>query len=103
MAAHIRGLGNHAPLRSRVPPLRVAFIRSAALGAFELFELERAHLARVEVLMGKYRALPMDLADASLVILAEDSGSGEILSTDARDFGAYRWKSRKPFKNLLLP
>lgn len=45
--------------------------------------------------------LPMDLADASLVIAAEDLGSGRILFTDRRDFGAYRWKSRKPFKNLL--
>jgi uncharacterized protein len=81
----------------------LAFVRSAALGAFEIFALERLHLPRVEVLMAKYRELPMDLADASLVILAEESGCGDILSTDARDFGAYRWKSRKPFKNLLLP
>jgi predicted nucleic acid-binding protein len=44
----------------------------------------------------------MDLADASLVILAEELGTGDILSTDQRDFGAYRWKSRKPFRNLLL-
>ncbi len=45
----------------------------------------------------------MDLADASLVILAEETGTGDILSTDVRDFGAYRWKNRKPFHNLLLP
>lgn len=81
----------------------VAFVRSAGLGAFEIFALDRAHLPRIEILMEKYRALPMDLADASLVILAEESGTGDILSTDARDFGAYRWKHRKPFKNLLLP
>jgi predicted nucleic acid-binding protein len=78
------------------------FIRSAALGAFEILALDRTHLSRIEALMGKYRALPMDLADASLVIAAEESGSGDILSIDARDFGAYRWKNRKPFRNLLL-
>jgi predicted nucleic acid-binding protein len=81
----------------------LAFVRSAALGAFEIFALERSHLSRVEALMEKYRALPMDLADASLVILAEESGCGDILSTDVRDFGTYRWKNQKPFKNLLLP
>ena len=81
----------------------IAFVRSAALGAFDVFQLERAHLPRVEELMQKYRELPMDLADASLVVLAEESGSGDILSTDARDFRAYRWKNRKPFRNLLLP
>jgi predicted nucleic acid-binding protein len=52
--------------------------------------------------MGKYRSLPMDLADASLVIAAEESGSGDILSTDERDFRSYRWTNRKPFRNLLL-
>lgn len=82
---------------------QLAFVRSAALGAFEIFALGREHLERVEVLMKKYRSLPMDLADASLVILAEESGSGDILSTDVRDFGACRWKNRKPFRNLLLP
>ncbi len=81
----------------------ISFVRSASFGAFEVFALERSHLPRALALIEKYRALPMDLADASLVILADESGSGDILSTDARDFGAYRWKHRKPFKNLLLP
>ena len=43
----------------------------------------------------------MDLADASLVILAEHLGHGRILTTDNRDFKAYRWKERKPLENLL--
>lgn len=84
-------------------PAQLAFIRSGALGAFSVFALDRTHLPRIEVLMEKYRDLPMDLADASLVLLAEETGSGDILSTDTRDFGAYRWKNRKPFRNLLLP
>jgi hypothetical protein len=54
-------------------------------------------------LMQKYADLPMDLADASLVILAEELGHGRIFSTDQRDFKAYRWKNHKPFQNLLLP
>jgi predicted nucleic acid-binding protein len=51
--------------------------------------------------MRKYRQLLMDLADASLVILAEHLGSGRILSMDRRDFGAYPWKDRRPFHNLV--
>jgi uncharacterized protein len=43
----------------------------------------------------------MDLADASLVLLAEHLGHVRILSTDQRDFSAYRWKSRKPFQDLM--
>jgi hypothetical protein len=44
--------------------------------------------------MTAYADLPMDLADASLVILAEHLGHGRILSTDKRDFHTYRWKNR---------
>lgn len=50
----------------------------------------------------KYANLPMDLADASLVILAEHLGHGRILSSDVRDFNVYRWKDNKPFENLFL-
>ena len=52
-------------------------------------------------MLQRYANLPMDLADAALVLLAEHLGHGRILTTDERDFGAYRWKSRKPFQNLL--
>ena len=52
--------------------------------------------------MRRYAALPMDLADASLVLLAERLGHGRILSTDQRDFETYRWKQHQPFENLLL-
>ncbi len=51
--------------------------------------------------MKHYADLPMDLADASLVLLAEERNDGRILSTDRREFRTYRWKKRKPFKNLL--
>jgi predicted nucleic acid-binding protein len=81
----------------------VAFLRSARAGAFQSFALTSEHLPRIEALLGKYRDLPMDLADASLVVLAETLGSGRILSTDRRDFRTYRWKNRRPFSNVLLP
>ena len=43
----------------------------------------------------------MDLADASPVLLADYLGHGRIPTTDQRDFGSYRWKTRKPFHNML--
>lgn len=79
-----------------------SFLLSHAEGAFEIFELVKDHVARMVQLMEKYAELPMDLADASLVILAEHLGHGRILSTDARDFGAYRWNQHEPFENLLF-
>jgi predicted nucleic acid-binding protein len=77
------------------------FVDSAKAGAFALFPLDATHWSRLQVLMRKYEDLPMDLADASLVLLAEHLGHGRILSTDRRDFRTYRWKERKPFQNLI--
>jgi uncharacterized protein len=51
--------------------------------------------------MKRYAGLPMDLANASLVLLAESIGHGRIFTTDQRDFRTHRWKSRAPFENLL--
>ncbi len=81
----------------------VAFISHLEGGAADIAELPRDAAGRMRKLLEKYRDLPMDLADASLVVLAEELGEGRILSTDTRDFGAYRWKNTKPFTNLLLP
>lgn len=80
-----------------------AFLASHTEGVFEIFELGREHFPRLLQLLEKYADLPMDLADASLVLLAEHLGHGRILSTDRRDFQTYRFKNHHPFENLLLP
>ena len=77
------------------------FISKIYTGMLIVFDLKTTHCLRIEQLMDKYKDLPMDLADASLVILAEELGEGRILSVDYRDFNAYRWKNTKPFQNLF--
>lgn len=77
------------------------FVDSARGGAFTVFSMDASHWPRLQTLMRKYADLPMDLADASLVLLAEHLGHGRILSTDRRDFRTYRWKERKPFRNQI--
>lgn len=77
------------------------FLKFFADGGFLCFEIKPNHITRMITLIAKYRDLPMDFADASLVILAEETGTGQILSTDQRDFKTYRWKNTKPFQNLL--
>ncbi len=79
-----------------------ALLREVADGAIVVWSWPLAHTERMVQLMARYASLPMDLADASLVLLAEELGHGRILTTDARDFGAYRFKSQQPFQNLLL-
>jgi len=79
------------------------FVDNLSKGHIDIFPLSQDHLPRIKSLIKKYESLPMDLADASLVILAESLGNGDILSTDQRDFRTYRWKNRRPFNNILLP
>ena len=79
------------------------FLERCFAGAVQVAELRVEERPRVLELMGRYANLPMDLAAASLVVLAERLGDGRILTTDRRDFEGYRWKNRRPFKNLLLP
>lgn len=78
------------------------FLEDLARGGAEIFEIGAEMLPRLSELTRQYADLPMDLADASLVLLAEHLGHGRILSTDQRDFQTYRWKSHEPFENLLL-
>ncbi len=70
-------------------------------GGFDIFCLSMNHISQITKALEKYNKLPMDLADASLVILAEELGHGDIVSTDARDFEIYKWKNHKPFNNLF--
>jgi uncharacterized protein len=79
----------------------LAVLDDVASGGLAVWPLPEDANPRMAALMRKYAKLPMDLADASLVLLAEHLGHGRILSTDRRDFGVYRWKSRKPFHNLM--
>lgn len=57
-----------------------------------------ASLKRVRVLLDKYADLPMDFADATLVVLAEELGTSLVFTTDRTDFAVYRVKDRKPFR-----
>ena len=59
-------------------------------GRLHLFGLDAADAPRMRALMRKYRDLPMDLADASLVAVAEREGINKVFTLDRRDFGVYR-------------
>ena len=54
----------------------------------------------VRQLLKKYAKVPMDLADACLVLLADELGTGRILTLDS-DFQIYRWRKTRRFGLLL--
>ena len=67
-------------------------------GGASLVPQSMESLSRAVTLMEKYKDIPMDFADATLVVLAEEMQIDEIFTLDLRGFGAYRIGSGKAFK-----
>ena len=67
-----------------------------------LSDINQNDLPRIIVLTEKYADLPMDLADATLVVTAEKSGIREIISVD-KDFDIYRLPGRENIRNVFRP
>lgn len=62
---------------------------------------DAADAARIERYYRKYADQNPDLADLSLLALAERTGVRDILAIDARDFSVYRLASGRALNNLL--
>ncbi len=74
--------------------------RMVKRGHLQIAEATQRTLERLPILMEKYRDLPMDLADASLVALAEENRLDHIFTLDGH-FHVYRLPLGKGF--TLLP
>ena len=71
------------------------FLRGGAM----LVPMTTATLKRCRRLLERYGDRPMDFADATLVVLAEDLGTRRVLTLDA-DFEIYRYRGRSRFQVL---
>lgn len=71
---------------------------SCVEGGAVLVPSSPASLRRAHELMQKYHDLPMDFADATLVVLAEDVGTDLVFTTDLLDFRVYRIRGRGKFR-----
>lgn len=105
--SHERCVGTLAtieePMATTVPVLTEAFhlLRPASVGARRLMDfvvdgglrvlrLDDSDLERAFELMVRYADAPMDLADASLVVMAEKLDLRTIFTIDRADFAIYR-------------
>ena len=85
--------------RAGGPRGREALWRLVSSGRLVLADLSAAAVERSAWLMAKYADLPMDLADATLVALAEERGQRRIFTLDS-DFRVYRLNGRGRFEIL---
>ena len=69
-----------------------------AKGDVEIADQGPDDCRRMRALMEKYQDRPMDLADASLVVLAERRGLRDIFTLDHADFRVYRLHRRQAFR-----
>jgi predicted nucleic acid-binding protein len=76
------------------------FFEWIVLKGVTLFELEQYDMARVIHLTKEYRDLPMDFADATLIIAAENMGIRTIISIDS-DFDIYRLPGKILVHNIF--
>lgn len=91
-ASHLLGL-----------PQRYAFLRWVAADALSIFPFDQETLEGMVEVMRRYTESPrteMDLADASLVWLASDTGVNRIMTLDVRDFSRYRLADGRAFEIL---
>ena len=89
-----------AHLLGRTTSGRQACLDFFLSGGALLVPATRASLRRARDLLAQYSDLPMDYADATLVVLAEELGTNLVLTTDRRDFAVYRIKGRRRFEIL---
>lgn len=81
---------------------RLKFMRWLVGGGATVFEMGAETAVPMLALLEKYRDRPMDLADASLVMLAERTGIEEILTVDRGDFDVYRFSGNRRFVQVLI-
>jgi predicted nucleic acid-binding protein len=70
-------------------------------GVVAIYNLDMDLITTCRNLMKKYQGLPMDLADATLMTVADKENISIIFTLDHKDFKVYRTKQGKHFK--LLP
>ncbi|MFU2489365.1 type II toxin-antitoxin system VapC family toxin [Thauera sp. WH-1] len=79
---------------------QLAFLEWVERGGVEVTTPGAGAVSLIRQLSEKYRDLPMDIADGSLIVLALESGVRDILTLD-RDFDVYRLPDRSRFNNVL--
>ena len=88
-------------LLADLPKAQEAIWEMVERGALQLLPVHAADVSRIRELMRKYADRPMDMADASLLRVAEREGIRRIFTLDRKDFSVYRLHNR--IRPTLLP
>ena len=84
------------------PLVQIDFLTWIANGAVTMVNLDQTDIERIIELAGKYADLPMDLADGSLLAIAEREKIRNVITIDS-DYYVYRMKNKRAMKILFKP
>jgi len=88
-------------LLSKYPQGIEVLLTNVRSGLFRIpFRIAKSSFEVLDLLR-KYRDTPASFADACLIAMANELGTGDILTLDS-DFKHYRWRRNRAF-NLLIP
>jgi predicted nucleic acid-binding protein len=80
--------------------VQINFLEWIMLGGILLYEIKQTDLGKIIELTKKYSDRPMDFADATLVLAAEQSGIKKIIRIDS-DFDVYRLPGKVRIENIF--
>jgi predicted nucleic acid-binding protein len=80
--------------------VQIDFLRWIELGGISIYDLNKKDLTEIIKMMSKYTNVPMDLADSSLMLVAQNHNIKNIISIDS-DFDIYRMLKKQSLNNLL--
>jgi hypothetical protein len=80
---------------------QIAFLEWINRGGLHLIEIEYSSITRLIELCNKFQDVPMDLADATLIVAAEERNIKEIATIDF-DFYIYRDVRKRYLKNIFI-
>lgn len=80
--------------------VQIDFLKWCELGGIKVYDIPHSDITNIRVMMEKYIDIPMDLADASLMYIANKENIKDIISIDS-DFDIYRTLKKQNLNNLL--
>ncbi|HIP11413.1 MAG TPA: PIN domain-containing protein [Arcobacter sp.] len=80
--------------------VQIDFLKWIELGGIKLYDIPQSEIVNIRVMMEKYLDIPMDLADATLMYIANKEKIKNIISIDS-DFDIYRTLKKQSLNNLL--
>ena len=79
---------------------QIDFLKWIKLGGLKVEDIETEEIDKIIKLSEKYSDIPMDLADATLVVISERLGIKEIITIDS-DYYIYRTTEKEMLINIF--